>query len=69
MVQQLELNWSWNVTLSQGSNNSTSNTSDMVKNSKLTLQAKGDNTTYGDTAVSPFTFSGTASHTKGADAN
>ena len=39
----------------------------MVKNSKLTLQAKGTNTTYGDTAIS-FTFSGTASHTKGADA-
>lgn len=56
-----------NVTLSQGSDNSTSNSSDMVKGSKLTLQAKGDNTTYGDTAVS-FTFSGTASHTKGADA-
>lgn len=56
-----------NVTLSQGTDNTATNTSDFVKGDKLTLQAKGDNTTYGDTDVK-FTFSGTASHTKGADA-
>lgn len=50
------------VTLSQGENNSTSNTSDMVKNSTLTLKASGDNTTYGETAVS-FTFKATAKYT------
>ena len=56
-----------NVTLSQGTDNTITNTSDFVRGDKLTLQATGNNTIYGDDAVS-FTFAGTASHTKGADA-
>ena len=50
------------VTISQGENNTKSNSSDMVKDSTLTLQATGDNTTYGEDAIN-FTFSATAKYT------
>lgn len=58
---------SGNVTLSEGTDNSVTNESDMVKNSTLTLTATNDTTTYGDTPIT-FTFKGTATHTEGAQA-
>lgn len=55
-----------NVVLAQGSDpatatNKTANDTNMVKGNTITLKATGDNTTYGDTAVS-FTFSGSATY-------
>lgn len=52
------------VTLSEGSDNSTSNTSVMSKNSTIKLQATDDATLYTDTAKS-YTFTGTASYEAG----
>lgn len=50
------------VTISEGDDNSTSNTDVMVKGSKLTLKATGDSNLYGDSAVS-YTFKATAAYT------
>ena len=55
------------VTLSEGSDNSKSNATDLVKDGTVKLQATNDTNVYGDTAIS-FTFKGTASHTAGATA-
>ena len=50
-----------NVTLSQGTSNSTKNSAALAAGGTISLQATGSNTTYGDSAVS-FTFTGTASY-------
>lgn len=50
------------VTISEGDDNSKSNTSVLVKNSTLTLQATDDNTLYTDGTKS-YTFTGTAKYT------
>lgn len=54
-----------NVTLSEGSDNSTSNTDALGKNGSISLTATGS-TTYGDSAVT-FTFTGTAKYTPNED--
>lgn len=51
------------VTLKNGDDNTVTNEAEMTTGSKLTLQAKAGETTYGDTAIS-YTFTGTASYTE-----
>lgn len=54
-----------NASISQGENNSTSNTSEMVQDSTITLQAKDSETIYLDSSKS-YTFNGSITHTDGA---
>lgn len=53
------------LTISQGSNNSKTNDSDMVKDSTMSLQATDTETLYLDTAKS-YTFNASGSYTAGA---
>ena len=54
-----------NLTISQGSNNSKSNTSAMVKDSTMSLQATDTTTLYTDSAKS-YTFNASGTYTSGA---
>jgi hypothetical protein len=56
---------SGNLTINQGSNNSKTNTADMVKDSTLSLQATDTATLYTDSAKS-YTFNATGTYTAGA---
>lgn len=51
------------VVLKNGEDNTVSNTTDLTTGGTITLQATGDNTTYGDTAVT-FNFTATAKYTQ-----